>query len=311
MRAWLFIFGLFSQLVSAAEIRIQQLAGSDAHLVVLSGPIERLDGDRFINQTGNVNRAVVLLDSSGGAVLEGLAIGRTIRTRGFFTAVPENTLCASSCALIWLAGKQRFAEENSFVGFHAAYVYKNGKPSETGVGNALIGSYLNDLGLSDRAIIFVTSAPPEGIERLDRKKADQVGISYRSVKESGSLGEQKSTQAIPSVRNDVGITNFPYDPILAVTRFYRALSEADGNAASALVVPEKRGIGPFNEKNIASFFGAMREPLVVHSIEKISSDSVQVRYTYRYTKSQCIGTAMVRTEYVLGNTLIQGIKANC
>jgi hypothetical protein len=213
--------------------------------------------------------------------------------------------------LIWLAGSQRFAEESSFVGFHAAYIYKNGKPAETGVGNALIGSYLNDLGLSDRAIVFVTSAPPEGIERLDRRKAELVGISYRSVNDASAGVVTTPIKTIPIVRTDVGITTLPYDPVLAVTRFYRALSAADGNAASALVVPEKRGIGPFNERSIASFFGSMQEKLVVQSIEKISIDSVQVSYKYRVNKTQCIGTAIVSTEYVLGNTLIRGIKANC
>ena len=91
----------------AAEIRIQKLPANTAYLVSLSGSIDRADSERFIQQTSGINRAVVVLDSSGGSVLEGLAIGRNIRDRGFFTAVPNNTLCASSCALIWLAGMQR------------------------------------------------------------------------------------------------------------------------------------------------------------------------------------------------------------
>ena len=295
----------------AAEIRIQKLPANTAYLVSLSGSIDRADSERFIQQTSGINRAVVVLDSSGGSVLEGLAIGRNIRDRGFFTAVPNNTLCASSCALIWLAGMQRFAEESSFIGFHAAYILKDGKATETGAGNALIGSYLNQLGLSDHAILFITSAPPEGIERLDQRKAAAVGIIYKSVNYSALRGRENSGPSIPSDRKDAGLISAPYDPVLAVTRFYKALSQADGNAASALVVPEKRGIGPFNEKNISSFFGSMIEPLTVQSIERTSKDTVQIRYTYRVTKTQCVGIANVRTEYVLGNTLIQGIKANC
>lgn len=306
-----FLLGFLSCVSMAADIRLQRIDGSDVYLIVLSGAIERLDSERFTNQASNIKKAVVILDSSGGAVIDGLAIGRYIRNRGFSTAVPDNTLCASSCALIWLAGKQRFAEESSFVGFHAAYVYKNGKPSETGVGNALIGAYLNDLGLSDRAIVFVTSAPPEGIERLDRRKADMVGIVYKSVAELNSSGNSGVGDSPPSKRTEAGISTSPYDPVAIVGRFYKALAIADGNAASALVVPEKRGIGPFNERNIASFFGSMREPLTVQSIDKLDKDTVQVRYTYRVTKTQCDGTAVVQTEYVLGNTLIRSIKANC
>lgn len=311
MKLFILLFCLFSSIAIAADIRLQRLSGSDARLIVVSGPIERLDADRFINQTVGVTKAVVILDSGGGAVIDALAIGRSIRRRGFFTAVPDNTLCASSCALIWLAGKQRFAEENSIVGFHAAYIYKNGKTSETGVGNALIGSYLNDLGLSDTAIIFVTSAPPEGIERIDRRKAALVGIAYRSVKDFNEASGEGPNESIPSTRTDAGVTTAPYDPVSIVKKFYKALSIADGNAASALVVPEKRGIGPFNERNITSFFGAMREPLAIQSVEKVSSDTVKVKYTYRVSETQCVGAATVKTEYLLGNTLIQSIKANC
>ncbi|WP_246621874.1 hypothetical protein [Rhizobium laguerreae] len=46
-----------------------------------------------------------------------------------------------------------------------------------------------------------------------------------------------------------------------VTAFYSALATADGETASALVVPEKRGQGPFNEASIHTFFGAMSQPL--------------------------------------------------
>ena len=295
----------------SAEIKTQKSKESNSYIIAISGPIENNDFEIFVNKSFNIKNAIVLLDSSGGAVYDSIKIGREIRKKGFYTAVPDNTLCASSCALIWLAGKKRFAEDGSFLGFHAAYTHKNGIISESGAGNALIGSYLNDLGLSDRAIIFVTNAPPEGIERLDQEKAELVGIIYGSVKNFTSQEHTSPSPSIPFRRTDAGITATPHDPVATVTRFYKALSVADANLASALVVPQKRGIGPFNEKNIASFFGSMREPLAIQSIEKISPNRVQVRYTYRMTITQCMGIATVQTEYILGNTLIASIKSNC
>jgi hypothetical protein len=44
----------------------------------------------------------------------------------------------------------------------------------------------------------------------------------------------------------------PSEPIDIVKKFYFALSNSDGDTASSLVTPTKRGIGPFNEKNIAT-----------------------------------------------------------
>lgn len=301
---------LCAEVASSAVISVSKLPNSDTSIVVLSGPIERSDAVTFAEKVSGIAKAIVVLDSPGGSVLDGISIGRSVRANGYDTAVPDQTLCASSCALIWLAGTRRFAEESSVVGFHAAYVYRQGKAVEVGAGNALIGSYLNNLGLSDRAIIFVTSAPPEGIERLDRRKGQQVGIAYESLRDVSSLRKGVGSQP-PITREMAGVISNSYDPVAAASRFYRALSAADGSAASALVLPAKRGFGPFNEKNIASFFSTMSEPLVVQSVQQLGQNLVEVKYTYRVTKIQCVGLAKVSTEYVMGNTLISGIKANC
>jgi hypothetical protein len=97
-----------------------------------------------------------------------------------------------------------------------------------------------------------------------------------------------------------------------VTRFYTALGAADGNTAAALVVPEKRGIGPFNELNMAKFFGNMKEPLQLRSVRQLNSNLVLAEYHYVYASGRvCNTTAEVSTTYAFGKTLIQGIKAGC
>ena len=298
---FLFLF-VFSKVSLAALITKEQTKDPNFHFITVSGPIEPDDGIKFNRIVSDIRNGFVVLDSPGGAVLSGLEIGRAIRNKKLMTGVPSSTLCASSCALIWLAGSTRYAEESSMVGFHAAYVIRNGKQVETGVGNALIGAYLNELGLSDSAIIFVTKAPPEGIEQLTKMKSEQVGISYKSISEVSSTRSSKK---------DFQIADQPYDPLKVVIAFYQFLGLGDGSSAAALVIPEKRGIGPFNERNIGQFFGSMKEPLKVISVKLMSSDTVEVNYTYRYTKSQCIGRAVVETGYFMGYTLIKKISANC
>jgi hypothetical protein len=311
MKSIFLALSIFPQLSLAADISIEKITGIDAHAIVISGSIQSSDAESFTNRISGIKNAVVILDSAGGDIPASLAIGRSIRGRGFSTGVPDNTLCTSSCALIWLAGVNRFAEESSFLGFHAAYIYKDGRASEEGVANALVGAYLNELGLSESAIIFATSAPPEGVERLDKNKAELVGISYSSVRDPIKGAGSTRKEFNPSTRTDFMKSRSPHDPILAVQRFYHALSIADGNMASAQVTPEKRGNGPFNEKNITSFFRSLEEPLVITSIEQVSDDTVKVQYKYRATRTQCIGIAIVETEYFFGNTLIKSIRANC
>jgi hypothetical protein len=299
---FLILSAIFTGSSYSASITKSRYENTNTYFIVISGTIEKDDDVKFKNIVSGVSNAIVILDSPGGSLMPGMEIGRYVRTNGFVTAVPDKTLCASSCALIWVAGVKRFAEKNSFIGFHAAYIYKNGVPVESGVANALVGSYLTRLGLSDSTIIFITNAPPEGIARLDSYTADRIGLTYVSVRGQGNnLAD----------RNKVGISERKYSPIDTVRAFYEALSIADGDTAASLVIPEKRGIGPFNQRNMSSFYGAMNERLKINSIRQIDSTSVEVKYTYRYTKTQCNGTALVDTEFFMGNTLIKKIKANC
>ncbi|MBT2305242.1 hypothetical protein J7E70_33095 [Variovorax paradoxus] len=97
----------------------------------------------------------------------------------------------------------------------------------------------------------------------------------------------------------------------AVAKFYRALSLADGEAAAAIVVPAKRGVGPFHEANMSRFYRSLREPLVVRSIRAIDENRVEARYRYRATKTPCEGLAIVETQSVRQQTLIRSIRANC
>jgi hypothetical protein len=101
-----------------------------------------------------------------------------------------------------------------------------------------------------------------------------------------------------------------YDPVATVAKFYKALSLADGETASSLVIPEIRK-GTFDGKNIENFFGSMKVPLKVDSIRQLDRDIVEVKYTYRHTNSQCSAVAIVETTFSLGNTFIKRIRANC
>jgi hypothetical protein len=283
--------------LEAAEIsRASGPSGID--VIHINGPIEAGDDQRFRDVAGSSSKAIVLLNSEGGRVLPALEMGLQISSRGFATAVPTDGLCASACALMWLAGAPRYSAINASIGFHAAYIEQNGEMSETGSGNALIGAYLNRLGLSTEAIVFVTSAPPEGMEWLTKEKAKAVQIRYEV------LSDDLRPAAQP------GEVESPSDPMGIAYAFYGALSVADGERASALVVPDKRGRGPFNEQSIRKFFGAMLEPLKLREIKMIDDATVMVRYSYRTTSGQiCDGRATVRTVKQFARLFIQGIKA--
>jgi len=288
---------LFAFPVRAAQIA-EAPAGDGIDLISITGVLEDGDDAVFRKLAAASDKAIVVLNSEGGSVSTGLEIGRAIRLRGFATAVPPQTLCASACALTWLAGSPRFLDDTSKLGFHAAYRVVNGKAAESGVGNALVGAYLNQIGLPENAIIYVTSAPPEGIEWLSANKAAAAGISYEPLQSEAPVEVAEPGKEIP------------YDPLATVKAFYSALAVADGETASALVVPEKRGKGPFKEASITAFFGSMAKPLTLTGIQALAQDSVRVSYEYKTNGGkQCRGRADVQTVYAFGKTLISRIKA--
>jgi hypothetical protein len=146
----------------------------------LSGDIEVGEYNKFrrVVESMKLNQPRVItiqLESRGGIPDEAIAIGRMIREYDFATYVADNTLCASSCALIWVAG-QRLWGWKAYIGFHGVYVEKTQQPSPAG--NALVGAYLKELGFNDAAINYMTHAlPQEPLERLTLAKARQHGIT--------------------------------------------------------------------------------------------------------------------------------------
>ena len=162
---------------SAATIKYDNDDG--LNVVSVTGKIEVGDADRF-NQlaSGLTGRTVVVLQSPGGLVIDGLNIGISVHRNGYTTAVPEDAICASICGMIWLAGQQRLLAPSSKIGFHAAY---RNDGQESGQANALIGAYLTKLGLSYGAIAYMTDAAPDGMSWLNPDDAAKYGITYALV----------------------------------------------------------------------------------------------------------------------------------
>jgi hypothetical protein len=161
----------------AADMAVRQATeDSPVSIITFSGNINVSDGEKFGRLIKDVGRGVVVFYSPGGSVFDGLQIGQLIRIHHLATLVPDGTYCASACALAWLAGAPRFVQATSQVGFHAAYVQHGRKKTESGVANAVIGAYLNMLGLSIEAIVYIEKAHPDQITWLTTQDANRLGL---------------------------------------------------------------------------------------------------------------------------------------
>jgi hypothetical protein len=198
--------------------------------ILIKGEIVRGDAYDFSRLTRNKGRVLVGLSSPGGEVGEALRIGAEIRTKDFATTVADE--CDSACALIWLSGARRYLNSNAKLGFHAAYVMRNGVPVETGMGNAEVGGFLASLGLSREAIQFVTAAPPEGVRWLTLDDAQRLGISIRNSAQVGPPGDPPSyvTKPVPenTAKEQAAKTSFLAShlaSVLACTDIYHVNTE--------------------------------------------------------------------------------------
>lgn len=155
-------------------------------VVLILGTLAPDDGSRFVRTIRayavREGKTAIMFNSRGGSLSAGIEIGRVIRAKRFATFVGSGSKCASACALAWLAGVARFLEGDGLIGFHAAYREDGqGQASESGVGNALVGSYLTRLGLPESVIVYVTQPSPYQMRWLNLADARQLGIAVQHV----------------------------------------------------------------------------------------------------------------------------------
>lgn len=161
----------------AAEINVMPLKDDGTAAIFVTGDLKFDDRESFLTKIAPFKGGLVVFDSKGGSAYAGIEIGKAIRMRSFMTWVPSGSSCASACAMAWLGGTKRLMGKTALIGFHSVYRFEGGAPVETGSGNAIYGAYLAQLGLSDRAIYYLSSAAPESMNWLTPAEAESLGIT--------------------------------------------------------------------------------------------------------------------------------------
>jgi len=95
--------------------------------------------------------------------------------------------------------------------------------------------------------------------------------------------------------------------------FYDLLSKNDIEMAQNFLISEKRNKGAFEIKKMQSFFGGMKMPIHINSIESIDDNKFNVGYQYTKNNARCNGKAVVETylDKSNGAIYISRINANC
>lgn len=161
----------------AADINLVRGTKGEEDVISIKGEFKIGDENKFRALALTSKRGTVFLDSDGGKLQPAIEIGKIIRIKGFATAV-QDTICSSSCALVWLAGEPRMMSNLTSIGFHVPFkLDPAGKPVSDATHGALIGSYLTSLGFSPKVVMFVVSAGPNDLHLLNKATADRLGIA--------------------------------------------------------------------------------------------------------------------------------------
>ena len=76
---------------------------------MFQGPILSEEVDGILSQLEDKKPKLILLNSIGGNVSGAVRFARYVRENEMNTWIAKNQTCASACALVFLAGIQRFS----------------------------------------------------------------------------------------------------------------------------------------------------------------------------------------------------------
>lgn len=176
---------------------------------VLRAPLEvKLIGGGVLSLTGTIDPgaagrvqaeieahgeyiSTVALDSPGGAVADALAIGKLLHDKGYGTSVAAGALCASSCPLVFAAGRERVASPQAAIGVHQIYAAApEGSLTArlTAAGNAMseaqtltakISRYLHEMGIDEEVWLTALETPPDRLTYFNAQDLLRLNLATR------------------------------------------------------------------------------------------------------------------------------------
>lgn len=149
-------------------------------VVQMRGAIERGDYERFDRAVGGRTALILDMESPGGVVVEAVHIARRVRAGRFETSVRRG-LCASACAMIWVAGERKNFGAGARIGFHGPYQSRLGPNGVREVRSDAFGQeqftlYMRWLDVHPAFERFALSKGPDELNFLSRIDAVALGL---------------------------------------------------------------------------------------------------------------------------------------
>jgi hypothetical protein len=126
----------------------------------------------------------VFLNSPGGSVAAGIAMGRLLRQFAAEVWIDQDEICASACILVLAGGVSRWAVPTARLLVHrpvfeqslfAGLTYDDAQRKYTVLANS-VRDYLRDMGVSDELYHTMMRIPSSEISQLDNRTARQLAL---------------------------------------------------------------------------------------------------------------------------------------
>jgi hypothetical protein len=179
-------------LVSSAALAFSVEVVSPAS-IVLDGPIDERAAQRLREELAGreIASATVILNSPGGLLVEGMALGHLIRELGYSTSVLPGGVCHSACVFALLGGVYRFAAPQSSIGVHRFSSSSAAADADTAqVVSAAVVNYIRHMGADVDLFDRMTRRGSGQLLVLGEKELRQLGVIN-----DGRLGARWALQA--------------------------------------------------------------------------------------------------------------------
>lgn len=155
-------------------------------VITLNGSIEEGDAKKVGDEISKHNKSgrwviAIRLNSLGGLMSEGIAIGEGIKESHIATVVPKGSFCASACFIIFAGGSEKYASVNSSIGVHGASDKNGGETIDTAAATVVMARVLKELGAPPSIIGKMVVTPPSEMMWLKLSDMKDMGVTVTGM----------------------------------------------------------------------------------------------------------------------------------
>jgi len=189
----------------SAGVILPVASSSESIVLHFKGEIEQGDAEQLEAHVSHarslrLNVTGVSLDSVGGLVSVGASMARSIRAQQLFTTVDARAICASSCFMLFAAGRERNASDSSRIGVHSASSDIWGETDRAKSATVDIARFLAELGVPSSILGRMITAKPNEMAWLT---VDELRSMRTNVASGRAVSPNSYVEIItPSIKTE-------------------------------------------------------------------------------------------------------------